>query len=379
MIYAIAAAVVVLVVLFLWWRSGRSQTDKTASPTLPAAHPRTVAGPPASATPTPPAGPLPEPGPLPEVLRNLSWPLADSLSIEQQTRLLERLRQIPRPPRAFQQLVSPEFVAKATSVELSELIMGEPTIAAKVLATVNSPLYGLQKTVVNIGQGVTFLGLNTVRSLCLRHMLEGSAQSADLAVRHELDLVWTSLTLSSDLAGRLAQQLRLPDPGGLVTEVVLAHLGRIVALRLLPTEVIHATWREGLPFSERTRASVEALGVPPAEVARVLMREWQLPAGVIDGVCAVDRLLVTAPTAEPVHARSVVAYLSCRIGERLATGQLASVGALALEDTTDTDLHHVRTALALPALSQLPQLLRDPGLVMAMDQMTAGLKTPAQA
>lgn len=376
MIYVIAAAVV-LVLVFFWWRSGRSGPDDTRSPSLPTApRPASV---PVPTTPTPPPAALPDPGPLPEVLRNLSWPLADSLSPEQQASLLERLRQIPRPPRAFQQLVSPEFVAKATSVELSELIMGEPTIAAKVLSTVNSPLYGLQKTVVNIGQGVTFLGLNTVRALCLRHMLEGSAQSADAAVRHELDLVWTSLTLSSDLASRLAQQLRLPDPGGLVTEVVLAHLGRIVALRLLPTEVIHATWREGLAFSERTRASVEVLGIPPAEVARLLMREWQLPVGVIDAVCAVDRVLVTLPTSEPTHARAVVAYLSTRVGERLATGRLPSLGALALEDTTDTDLHHVRTALALPALARLPVLLGDTALVEALDQMAANLKSPADA
>lgn len=375
MIYVIAAAVV-LVIVFFWWRSGRSGSDEARPPSLPADTSRPAAAPVAAATPTQPPQPLPDPGPLPEVLSTLNWPLADSLSPEQQASLLERLRQIPRPPRAFQQLVSPEFVAKATSVELGELIMGEPTIAAKVLATVNSPLYGLQKTVVNIGQGVTFLGLNTVRTLCLRHMLEGSAQSADTAVRHELDLVWTSLTLSSDLAGRLAQQLRLPDPGGLVTEVVLAHLGRIVALRLLPTEVIHATWREGLPFSERTRASVEVLGIPPAEVARLLMREWQLPAGVIDAVCAVDRVLVTAPTSEPAHARDVVAYLSSRVGERLATGRLPSLGALALEDTTDTDLHHVRTALALPALARLPALLRDTALVEAVDQLATGLKAP---
>lgn len=376
MIYAVVAIVALLVVVFWWLRSRRADADE--APRQPAT-PRPLA----ADQPLPDATPAVrvDPGPLPDTLRDLPWPLADSLPAEQQASLLERLRQIPRPPRAFQQLVSPEFVARATSVELSELIMGEPTIAAQVLATVNSPLYGLQKPVVSIGQGVTFIGLNAVRSLCLRHMLEGSSESADAAVRHELDLVWTSLTLSSDLAGRLAQPLRLPDPGGLVTEVVLAHLGRIVALRLLPADVIHATWREGLPFSERTRASVQALGLPPTEVARLLMREWQLPAGVTDAVCAVDRVLVTPPPdgQDAAHARAVVAYLCTRVGERLATGRLASLGALALDDTTDTDLHHVRTALALPALARLPQLLHEPALVAAMDQMAAGLKAPVEA
>ena len=71
----------------------------------------------------------------------------------------------------MQQLLSPEFVARASSTELSELVMAEPLIAAKVLSTVNSPFYALQKPVTNIGQAVTFLGINTVRSICLQYML----------------------------------------------------------------------------------------------------------------------------------------------------------------------------------------------------------------
>lgn len=375
-----------LIGLFIY-RAGRPSSAALWVPEpAPLARAPGQPGPAYTPAPTPQVAATPaiESRPLPQALHPLAWPHADNLPAERRRQLLSQLNQIPRPPRAFMQLVSPDFVARASSVELSELVMSEPAMAARVIATVNSPAYGLQRTVSSIGQGVTFLGLNTVRAMCLRHLLEATAVHPDPSRHQALDQVWASLSLSSELASRLAQKLALPDPGGLVTEVVLSHLGRIVALRLMSTEQLALTPAQTASMVERVRASVEALGVPSAEVVRLLLTQWELPATLCDAVAGVDRVLVTAPPVAPgeaaIHSRRVLAYLCSRIGERLVNGQLTRLDELDLESpdaAADPDLYQACAALRLPALAPLPAALKDISLVDAMINMAASVRTDA--
>jgi HD-like signal output (HDOD) protein len=62
----------------------------------------------------------------------------------------------------------------AQTLDLADMVIAEPQIAAKVLAVVNSPFYGLRSPLGSVGQAVTFMGMNTVRSLCLQYMLDES-------------------------------------------------------------------------------------------------------------------------------------------------------------------------------------------------------------
>src|SRR6218665_299734 len=143
--------------------------------------------------------------------------------------LLTELRSMPRPPRALHQLVSPEFLGKASSAELSELVMGEPVVAARVVATVNSPFYGLQRPVSSIGQAVTFLGLNSVRGICLQYMLDESFKAGDPALKKHFDDLWRASSIASELCLNLAQKLQLAEPGVLATQLVLSFLGRFAS------------------------------------------------------------------------------------------------------------------------------------------------------
>jgi hypothetical protein len=107
------------------------------------------------------------------------------------------------------------------------LIIGEPLIAANVLTAMNSPIFGLKAPVSSIEQAVTYLGLNTVRSLCLQYILIAwfKADSAERKLR--LDAVWTASALASELTQQLSHRLGFEDRGSLVSAVVLSFLGRL--------------------------------------------------------------------------------------------------------------------------------------------------------
>lgn len=289
------------------------------------------------------------------------------------TAWIHRLRDLPRPPRALQQLTSPAFLQKATSVELAELVLSEPHVAAKVLATVNSPLYGLRTPVEHIGQGITFLGLNTVRGICLQHLLNQAFPAASHELRAVFDPLWKASAVGSELCAKLAAKLGIAQGGGMVTQVVLSYLGPMAALTILPPDTARSL--AGAPLLTRMRVECEALGMGGADVGYRLMNEWGLPKSVVQSVSAMDHMLDT-PIAQPTSdwTATALSYWCARMGERMVRGEWT--------DTSDwltwADDTHPETAVTCHYLRQtlgerLTQALQDPALSALMRSATRPL------
>lgn len=292
---------------------------------------------------------------------------AEALDAARRAALLEALRRLPRPPRALQQLVSPEFVQRAASAELGEIVMGEPTLAAKVMAAVNAPLYGLQQPVTSIGQAITFLGLSSVRAQCLRHLLDESFQAgSNAALQREFDLLWRASLVATELCQLLSPRLRLGDPGTLVTLLVLSFLGRFAATTLQPG----AAPDPGL--LAKYRQQQQALGLAAPEIGVLLMREWALPGALAEELRALGKLpLTAAQTLEPLQgARLALCAFCTHLGERIARGELPDLTSFEPLSDPAADLVALRDHLSRPALARLPELLRGPELLRLLGRLS---------
>jgi len=311
----------------------------------------------------------------PEPLASLRWQLAEALPDERRLALVAAVGRMPRPPSALHQMLSPQFLERANSQALSELISGEARIAAKVLATVNAPLYGLQRPVASIGQSVTFLGLNTVRSICLRGLLDDSFAATNPRLQQTSRAIWNASALASELCNRLSSKLGLHDAGALVAQVLLSFLGHLASASLLAAQQAQPAGS----LLVRTRQAQDLLGLGPAEIGGLLLREWGLPASIVDEVRAIDRLLVT-PAAQLAPANSqrlALAYVCARLGEHLAAGGSASAGSLAGLATgliEAEDSFHLRAHLAAPALARLPEYLQAADLTQALQALQQGMQ-----
>lgn len=312
--------------------------------------------------------------PLPAVLSGWNWTTADALEPTRRDALTQALREIPRPPGALHQLVSPQFLDRASSAELNELIGAEAQLAAKVLATVNSPAYGLQKPVASIGQAVTFLGLNAVRGLCVQHLIHHVFRADSAALREAGAQIWNASTLASELCSRLAPKLGIGDPGALATQVLLSFVGHLASASLLSK--VPGVPLAGGDLVTRVRAAQVRLGVGPGELGAVMLRHWGVPETIVDEVAATDRMLVTPAGSLPAEraSRLALAYLCARLGERLAAGDLAGLDAYLLDGDASPDMHHALQHLAAPSLARLPEQLHAPDVVQPIQTMLQGLK-----
>lgn len=292
--------------------------------------------------------------------------------------LKKRLKEIPRPPRSFQQLLSPSFLATVTSEELANFIMGEPLIAAKVLARVNSPVYGLHRPVVQVGQAITFLGLNNVRAICVQYMLDDTFK-ADSAERQKIfDDIWNASTIASDLSFRIAQKLSMPNPGVISTQAVLSFVGHLAAAALLPLDIAASVSRAGM--LERAKAEQEYLILPAGEFTRLLMETWELPDELIEGVSAVDRVLVTSLDKSKdiaITEQAALCYLSARLGELLVHGVIEPPLELRNWEEYGLDFFHLAHHLELPVFAQLRDAIRANDLNNVIKMMLAGMGSTA--
>lgn len=354
-----------LPLLVLAWWGFRRSTPQAARPVA-----KTVVHAPAPVVATPVVA---EETSAPDALTRLHWRTEAQMEPDKRDRLMAAICDIPRPPHALARMLSAEFMAKASSGELSELVLGEPWIAARMLARVNSPIYGLRKQVTDLGQAVTFLGLQSVRAICLQTLMAESLHPTQPGVQKTFDTLWLASSIASELATRLDKGLKLNAPGTLSTQVVLSFVGPLATASLIPPTGLSA-WLQRDRLA-RTRLEQDLLGLGASEIGHLLLtHRWSLPTTLADDVRDGGRLLVTAPAgiAPDRLPRLALAYLCARLGERLALGQLHSLDDYVPAEDDAVDMHHLRACLTHPALAGLNEVLHASELRRAVQQMQVG-------
>lgn len=310
------------------------------------------------------------PAPLPPALAAFRLVAAEQLEPDARASLAERLQVFPPPPRALRRLLGEGGEVIATPVQLEEMMLGEGTVAYKILAVINSPFHGLPQRVHGIAAAAPALPLCTLRSICLQHLINEAFPIADPAREQDRVAHAQSLAIACELACRLGVKLHLPDVDALVTPVALSFVGRMAAVRLL--EKVDP----GSSLLDRSLAEQQALGLSATEIGRLLLRQWGVAEEMVEQACAID-----APLWQPVELVSpsqvivrAVGYLCARLGELLAAGHLQGLLGFDPADQQRADFHHLRSYLARSALARLPEYLHSADLEHAVQRMLKAIR-----
>ena len=361
---AVLALAATAVAGWLWLRSSRNSAPpvRAAPPTAPSVARAALAPAPTTAAEVP----------LPAEIMALRLAQADSLDPARRQTLVDTFGNVPRPPRLLTQLVSLDLMGAASSHELMAMISGEPLIAAKVLAAVNSPAYGLGRPVAGVGQAVTFLGLNSVRAVCMQYALMQAFQADSPARAQRLSALWQASALAGEFCQYATNRAGLADPGGLTSAVVLSFLGPLaVAVGMTPAQLATLPARDML---QRATAEQAQWGVAAAEIGRMLMRRWELPDGVVDEAAGISLGLVTPykplkPDKNATGLRRAFAHLCVCLAERLAFAELKSLGEFDLAADSSIELACARTFLADARFAALVAELRSSPVQQRIAQM----------
>ncbi|SMC16726.1 HD-like signal output (HDOD) domain, no enzymatic activity [Desulfacinum hydrothermale DSM 13146] len=137
--------------------------------------------------------------------------------------------EIPPLPAAVSRLVAEANKPEPDFDVLAELISSTTGLAAKVIQTVNSPLYGLQRPVTNVRQAVTFLGIRNIRSLALAYATMSALPSPRDSLFDE-EAFWADSLLHALLARALCAKRFQGSAEDAFTAGLLAHVALPVLL-----------------------------------------------------------------------------------------------------------------------------------------------------
>jgi len=159
--------------------------------------------------------------------------------------------------------------------QIADLVQYDQALSAKILKTVNSSYYSLQQPCPTIKRALTYLGLNTVKSLVLGFSL------VDMTRRNGngFDLMdyWRRCVYSAAAARRIAMVTGICDPDEAFIAALMQDIGMLAMHSVLGDEydkLIEETDGNHLmvPHSEDA-----ALGFNHAEVGAKLGERWNLP------------------------------------------------------------------------------------------------------
>ena len=164
---------------------------------------------------------------------------------------------------------------------LAQIVSRDPGLTCKVLQIANGIAYSPQQTITSVTHAVTWLGLDTVRTLvATAQLMEHLKQEPDR--RPVLSRLIAKALFASTHAAELGTTMNYPQPGQLFSAALLYSFADLVIAYQTPDLF------EQLAEARTPAAEAAILGVPKARFATALARTWVLPTGLVD--------LISAPT-----------------------------------------------------------------------------------
>ena len=160
---------------------------------------------------------------------------------------------------------------------IAELIERDMALAAAVVRTVNSAMFGLQRRVETVGEAVRYLGTREVTAITFEIGLR-----AAFAPSKALDELWDRSSRRGLLMGRSARPLGI-DPFLAHTAGLFARSGQAVFLAKAERYQFMLVQHAGQPLA-LSQAEIDSFGVTHAALGSALCRVWGLAAEVSEFV-----------------------------------------------------------------------------------------------
>ena len=187
---------------------------------------------------------------------------------------------LPSPPPIALQIIEIVSNPDCQVSDISNRLKKDPALAAKLLKTLNSCVYGLSRPVSSVERAVTILGFHPLRSLILGLTLPA------IQVRMEADAglkqFWKESVGGAIIARDLAQRFHYPLPEDFLVASLVRDLGMILFHQTF-SKTYQPLWSNPAELWGGSQCEWEEkqIGVHHAEASAALLRHWRLPNEIV--------------------------------------------------------------------------------------------------
>lgn len=196
--------------------------------------------------------------------------------------LVESSVQLGSLPTIFYQINAAVEDPECSFSEIGAIISRDPALCARLLRIVNSSFFGFSAKVETITHAVTIVGMVQLRDLALATAIVNNFDGLPKNAAN-MKSFWRH-SISVGLAGRvIGIYLKESNPERFYVLGLLHDLGRLLLYLTVPEDmsrVFELSAKGGLLHE----AESKVLGWDHAEVGGALLRKWNLPAQMVEGV-----------------------------------------------------------------------------------------------
>ncbi|MFO7653357.1 MAG: HDOD domain-containing protein [Candidatus Krumholzibacteriia bacterium] len=224
--------------------------------------------------------------------------------------ILSQVRTVPSLPAVVLKLREYLNDPEVSFDDVARVIEYDPGLTANVLQLANSAFFGWSREISSVRDAVTRLGTQRVFQMVLCMSVAPLVRKPVRGYDLDPDALWEHSIAVAICAERLAQNLNLSVGADAFTAGLLHDLGKVVLGTFVEIDdepIREIVELDRLAFDESERM---VLGIDHAEVAGVLLQEWNVPPGVVQaarwhhepGRCGSDHQLL----ADLVHVSDVL-------------------------------------------------------------------------
>ncbi|MGD9634522.1 MAG: HDOD domain-containing protein [Pirellulales bacterium] len=204
---------------------------------------------------------------------------------------------------------------------LKELLEKDPALTCKILRVVNSSFYGLRREVADLNQALNILGNKPLQLLALGFSVPDELFMEIAA--DQLQWYWRTTLTRAVAARQLATELWCEPGDEAFIAGMMQDIGILAMLREFGPPYIKLLARVILEHSDLSSLERDSLGFDHVELSAALMRQWHLPARLIEAVATpketgrlAHSLSEDADLARILHLADLLAQL---VGQRRFT------------------------------------------------------------
>jgi HD-like signal output (HDOD) protein len=197
-------------------------------------------------------------------------------------RIVGALSDLPSLSRTYEALTAALEDPDSSLQTVARIVEQDVGISAKILQLVNSAFFGISRSITNVQNAVSYLGINTLRSLVLSVEIFQVFKPKRTLPGFCLEDLQRHARVTAHIAARLPVPKHLSD----VTLVAgtLHDVGKLILAWKLPDEferVLDTAAKENLPLYQ---VEEHEYGFSHAEIGAYLLGLWGLPYAVVEAV-----------------------------------------------------------------------------------------------
>lgn len=190
---------------------------------------------------------------------------------------IDKIENLPTIPSILRKILGIIEDPNVSIQKISDFVASDPTLTARILKMVNSPVYGFPGRISSVNHAMVILGLNAVKGLLI-------GVSVFEVMKKNMFGMWEHSLSSAIYARVISKRKELEAPEEISVAALLHDIGKVILLIAFKEEYTKileiAKTKENFLYE----LEKEYFGITHAEIGGIVGKKWNFPMKLIEPI-----------------------------------------------------------------------------------------------